>query len=170
MSSSPPSNGPKKPGRRNPKRKDVGYKRPPIEHRFPPGRSGNPGGRKKGAIGLKKILEEELTSTIKIDVGKPGEPKKVTLSKLQIVVKRLVEKAMKGDQRAIEQLITLNITIFGLGDEDDAAEKQLTPGELAYLDQLSKRFVSGDAEAGHEADPRAVAKDDSDEDEESGDA
>lgn len=147
-----------------PKRTDVGYKLPPKEHQFQPNQSGNPGGRKKGAIGLKKILEQELTSTIKIDVGKPGEPKKVTLSKLQIVVKRLVEKAMKGDQRAIEQLITLNITIFGLGNEDDAAEKQLTPGEQAYLDQLSKRFASGDAEADHEADPSAVAKDADEED------
>lgn len=142
----------------------IGYKHPPRKHQFKPGQSGNPRGRKKAAIGLRKILEQELTATIRIDVGKPGAPKTMSLSKLQVVVKRLVEKAMKGDQRAIEQLITLNVTIFGLGDADASAENQLSPGEQAYLDAVTRRFSSGDGDVGHMADPSAVGESEVNED------
>ena len=36
----------------------AGYKKPPRGSRFPPGRSGNPGGRPPGAKGWKKIVDE----------------------------------------------------------------------------------------------------------------
>src|SRR5690606_35482513 len=38
-----------------PARYDVGYAKPPAEHRFRKGQSGNPGGRPKGAVNKPKI-------------------------------------------------------------------------------------------------------------------
>ena len=133
----------------------VGYKHPPKKHQFGPGQSGNPGGRKPGARHLRTILAKELGSKVKINVGTDRAPKQMTLSKLQIVVKRLIEKAMKGEQRSIDQLIQLNITMFGVGDEETDAAAKLTPGEEAFLAAMNRRLPSGDAEAGREAAPDA---------------
>lgn len=47
----------------------VGYGRPPVEHRFKPGQSGNPRGRRKGAKNAATILEEQLFRTIRVRVG-----------------------------------------------------------------------------------------------------
>ncbi len=45
---------------------EVGYGKPPAEHRFQPGKSGNPGGRPKGAKGrratVKRVLMEKHRS------------------------------------------------------------------------------------------------------------
>nr|MBA3241403.1 hypothetical protein [Acidobacteriota bacterium] len=47
----------------------VGYGKPPREHRFQPGLSGNPKGRRKGARGLKTDLQAELDGTIAITIN-----------------------------------------------------------------------------------------------------
>lgn len=47
---------------------EVGYKKPPVETRFPPGKSGNPGGRKRGASVLHE-LERELAEGAEIVDG-----------------------------------------------------------------------------------------------------
>ena len=45
---------------------EVGYGKPPKEHRFKKGVSGNEGGKKKGTKSLKTDLEEELKSLVEI--------------------------------------------------------------------------------------------------------
>jgi hypothetical protein len=47
----------------------VGYKRPPREHQFRPGQSGNPSGRPKGARNFKSELREELGELVTIRDG-----------------------------------------------------------------------------------------------------
>ncbi|MDQ3420648.1 MAG: DUF5681 domain-containing protein [Acidobacteriota bacterium] len=140
----------------------VGYKRPPRQHQFPPGRSGNPRGRPRGAKGLKQILQSEFSQRMRIMEG--DKPLKV--SKLQLIVKRELEKAMAGDQRAIEHVISLNIQMFGLG-ADEPREEELTLGEQLYLEAIMKRLApSSDEEAGHPTDPNSSeASDLEDEDE-----
>lgn len=128
----------------------AGYKRPPKRHQFPPGRSGNPRGRPKGAKGLKQILASEFSQRMKIMEG--NKPLKV--SKLQLIVKRELEKAMAGNQRAIEHVISLNIQMFGLGLDEPKEDEELTLGEQLYIDAIMKRLgPSSDEEAGHPADP-----------------
>lgn len=139
----------------------TGYKRPPREHQFKPGKSGNPKGRPKAAPGLRKILEKEIGERVRIPIG----DKVLSLSKMQIVVKRLVEKAMKGDQRSIEHLINLNITMFGLGVENEDDHAPLTPGEEAFLAAFSRRLPGSDQEAGFEADPSELSMDEETEEE-----
>ena len=80
---------------------DVGYKKPPRETRFQKGQSGNPNGRPKGVNNFKTDLAAELNEQIRITEG--GTAKLFT--KQQALIKRTMEKACKGDMRAIEVLI-----------------------------------------------------------------
>jgi hypothetical protein len=50
-------------------RNDVGYGRPPIEHQFKPGRSGNPFGRPKGARRFTADLLDELGEIVAVTSG-----------------------------------------------------------------------------------------------------
>jgi uncharacterized protein DUF5681 len=61
----------------------IGYKRPPKEHQFRPGQSGNPGGRPKGARSFKSDLRDELSELTKFQDG--GEQHTVSA-----LIKRLV--------------------------------------------------------------------------------
>lgn len=142
-----------------PEEEPTGYKRPPKKHQFKPGRSGNPKGRPKSAVGLRKILKRELSAKVAIREG----GKTLSLSKLQAVVKRLVEKAMNGDQRAIEHLVNLNISIFGLGNDGPSESSALTPGEEAFLDAMMRRMPGSDEDAGFEGDPDAVSDNENEE-------
>ena len=134
----------------------VGYKRPPRKHQFQPGRSGNPKGRPRGAKGLRQILQGEFSQRMRIMEG--DKPLKV--SKLQLIVKRELEKAMAGNQRAIEHVISLNIQMFGLGTDEPKEEEELTLGEQLYIEALMKRMgPSSDEEARHAADPEIAEAD-----------
>ncbi|RED18871.1 DUF5681 domain-containing protein [Parasphingopyxis lamellibrachiae] len=95
------------------RRRPVGYGNPPVEHQFGPGQSGNPGGRPPGAKSLKTVLAEEQSQRVS---ATDSQGKTRSYSKLQLVVKRLIEKAAKGDVRAIAKLIELNIQVFGIED------------------------------------------------------
>jgi hypothetical protein len=126
----------------------VGPGHPPKKHQFPKGKSGNPKGRPKGAKGLKTIFDKEVNERLSITVN----GRKQSLSKLELTVKRLVEKAMKGEQRSIEKLLDMNITLFGHGDEDEGEADRLTPAEEAFVASLMRRGPSSDEEADHAAD------------------
>ena len=71
---------------------EVGYRKPPADSQFRPGRSGNPRGRPKGARSLQALVRQELDS--KIVVTEQG--KRCLLSKRQVLAKQLVNKALAG--------------------------------------------------------------------------
>jgi hypothetical protein len=143
----------------------IGYKRPPRKHQFQPGRSGNPRGRPKGAKGLRQILQGEFSQRMQIMEG--DKPLKV--SKLQLIVKRELEKAMAGNQRAIEHVISLNIQMFGLGTDEPKEEEELTLGEQLYIEAIMKRLgPSSDEEAGHAADPDIAGSDGAEDEDDAG--
>lgn len=81
----------------------VGYGKPPKDTQFEKGKSGNPKGRPKGTPDLKTIVRKLLSSQVTITAS--GKKKKV--STLTATVMRLNEKALKGDMRAIEKLLSL---------------------------------------------------------------
>lgn len=112
----------------------IGYRRPPKQHRFPPGKSGNPKGRTRGAKGMRTILRKEFNERVRITEN--GKTRKI--SKMELLVKRLAEKGAKGDSKSIIKLIDLGMMVFGMEDEISEAPS-LTRDEQAIIDQAVKR-------------------------------
>lgn len=81
---------------------EVGYGKPPVATRFKPGQSGNPKGKKKKPkpeTSLKPVLKEVLEEPVTLN-GRKYTP-------MEVVVRTLMNKAMKGDMRAIKAIIEL---------------------------------------------------------------
>ena len=80
-----------------------GYGKPPVKNQFKKGQSGNPKGRPKtntsDGIDISQILTGPLTVTID---GKAQE-----MSPFEISVRKLAQKAVAGDFRAISNFIRL---------------------------------------------------------------
>jgi len=73
----------------------VGYGRPPEEHQFKPGRSGNPSGRPRGPESFSDRLNRELRKKVTIREG--GRERRV--SKGELLITRLVNDSLNGDYR-----------------------------------------------------------------------
>lgn len=115
----------------------VGYGKPPTKSRFKPGQSGNPSGRRKGSVNLKSDLRSELSEKIQIREGE----RSLKVSKQRAMLKALVAKALKGDARAANVVLTLVGRLF----EPEAAAEEvpaLTPDDEAILARfLARRLV-----------------------------
>lgn len=96
---------------------NVGYKKPPKCTQFQPGQSGNPEGRPKGVKNLATDLQGELEQ--KIIITEANKTQEVT--KQRAMLKTLFAKALKGDTRAANVLITL---ILGLEQANASTEHQ----------------------------------------------
>ena len=78
----------------------VGYGKPPKEHQFKKGQSGNPRGRPKQKRSLKDLVVAELDRTH--EVTDKGRKRRVT--GWQLAAAALVRKAYKGDTRAFQEV------------------------------------------------------------------
>lgn len=85
------------------KKHEVGYRRPPKGSQFKPGHSGNPKGRPKGSKNLRISLERIFTKTVSVRKGDRVHK----VSSLEAVIMTNINKALKGDQRAIEAVYKL---------------------------------------------------------------
>jgi len=84
---------------------DVGYGKPPVQTRFKPGQSGNPGGRRKGSKNRLPALNEERLKTIVIEeayrmVSISDAKGEIRIPIAQAVIRSLAVNAAKGNQRA----------------------------------------------------------------------
>lgn len=82
----------------------VGRGKPPKEHQFQPGRSGNPGGRKKGTRNLGAIFSE-LGQT-EIEVIENGRRRRVEIN--EALCLSLVKVGLDGNTRAISTFFHLH--------------------------------------------------------------
>ena len=83
---------------------EVGYGKPPKEHQWKKGQSGNPKGRPPDSRNLKRVLREVVTETTEVIVN--GEP--VTMSVQEAMMRRLVMKALKGDRFAMRLFVEIS--------------------------------------------------------------
>jgi hypothetical protein len=95
-----------------------GYKKPPSHSQFKKGQSGNPAGRPKGARNVSSLLEKILFSPFKYTEG--GKQKSST--RIDFLLKRLVNDAMKGDHKAVQILF---VALRNGGGFEGAADKSL---------------------------------------------
>jgi hypothetical protein len=93
---------------RNPGDYEVGYKKPPKQHQFRKGESGNQGGRPKGRSHYLADLRRALNQ--KVVVTENGKTKRMSM--YEVVVRQLLASAAKGtDPRLIEAVIKLPLLL-----------------------------------------------------------
>jgi hypothetical protein len=104
------------------KRTDVGYRRPPKEHRFTPGQSGNPKGRPRRAATLQSEILEELFQ--EITIKEDGQSVRVT--KIRALLKATLARAIAGDAKATKLLLEAmrGIAPAPPNNESDAADDE----------------------------------------------
>ena len=114
----------------------VGYGKPPKASRFKPGSSGNAKGRPKGSKNLKTLIRRAMTSTIAIQEGSRTR----WVSKIEGVVLRQLQDALKGNDRAAMAVIKMAIQM-GLLEEPDSnsVETALSASDERILAELFAR-------------------------------
>jgi len=102
---------------------DVGYCRPPAAHRFKLGNKANPQGRKKGSHNRKVVIREVLLQVVTVREGDTVKQ----MSALEAVLKKMLAKALAGDNKAA-------LTIIGIAQKEGI----LTPEQEQVVDDLSE--------------------------------
>lgn len=87
--------------RKKPRSYEVGYGRPPVENRFKPGQSGNPGGRPAQKQDLTTRIGKKLATKRTVIIS--GNQTKLSVE--DILIERLIERAAKGDMKALLLLL-----------------------------------------------------------------
>jgi len=105
---------------------DVGYSRPPSEHQFKKGQSGNPKGRPRGAKGVSTLVLEAANAPIRVTEN--GKVQQTTV--LNAAVKQQALKAAGGDPRATERLIA------HVSKAEEAKTRERPDMELSEADRL----------------------------------
>ncbi len=116
---------------------NVGYGKPPKSSRFRKGESGNPKGRPKGANNFKTDLAEELKERILVREG----DRSIKISKQRAVIKSVVAKTLRGDQRAANTLLNAMFRLLDLDGAGSDADRPITADENEVLAVLQQRLA-----------------------------
>lgn len=108
----------------------IGYGKPPKHSQFKKGQSGNPNGRPRKSRNLRTLIQEELETPVILQEN--GQQIKTT--KAAAMSKRIVNKALSGDPRAIQTLIRM----MPQEQQDDVVE--LSDDDLAAFIDLRQRI------------------------------
>lgn len=126
----------------------VGYRKPPKEHRFKPGTSGNPKGRSKTywSQSFSELVHDELKSEVM--VAENGKRKK--LPKSVILAKNLVKEAMQINPVALKILsqITDRFTKDGCGPT--STDFRMTSAGMAMVEAMAEDIRTWQADKGTE--------------------
>ncbi|CAA2105375.1 hypothetical protein MBUL_03161 [Methylobacterium bullatum] len=93
----------------NPKRPtgyEVGYGKPPADHRFRKGQSGNPRGRPRGysaPLGRRDLLDA-LTQAGREPIAITKDGRTIQTTQIEALAQQLTRKALQGDMRAAKLL------------------------------------------------------------------
>jgi hypothetical protein len=107
---------------------EVGYRRPPKEHQFRKGQSGNQKGRPKGRRSFLSLLNDALNEQVTVNEG--GQRRKI--KKRVAAAKQIANKAASGDYRTIKMLIEL----------DQSSELDENVNREAVLAQVRQRVAA----------------------------
>lgn len=125
----------------------VGYQRPPRATQFKPGQSGNPKGRSKAARAMNSIVRDNLTQKVTVRTANGTR----RISRIDAVVQKTIELAMKGNTRALTELLKLYSVAVpeAKADHDDGVGtlEELSAADLAILRALQP---TADGEIDHE--------------------
>jgi hypothetical protein len=122
----------------------VGYARPPKEHQFPKGKTGNPKGRPKNARNTADTARIYLDASI--IVRERGRARR--MNRRQILIHQLYDRATKGDNRAAAILLDLDLKARAReslpADASTAAGEPITDAtDLAILARYADALRKG---------------------------
>jgi hypothetical protein len=112
----------------------VGYCRPPKQHQFKPGQSGNPKGRPKGTPTLQEVMTKEAAKLIKVKQG----DKIIHVPKAEALARRVIGMALEGDLAAARLVFQLTATSETSADTGSTEIFELPNDEV--ITRMLKRF------------------------------
>jgi hypothetical protein len=112
----------------------TGYKKPPKEHRFRPGQSGNANGRPKGRKNTATLLREILDR--KIAVRNSSTIRKISVR--EAILTRFAESALKGDTKSAAFLLQRDDGTEAVQENADTAT---TPEEQEIIDRYLEAYL-----------------------------
>lgn len=115
---------------------EVGYGKPPKHTRFKQGQSGNPKGRPKGTHNFETDVKATLSAPVRIT--RDGKPRKVSTQEAALL--RLRERALSGDARALDRLLTL---AQAYNKEELTAQSGLSTDDAVLLELFMQRVHNG---------------------------
>jgi Family of unknown function (DUF5681) len=110
----------------------VGYGRPPPEHKFKKGASGNPKGRPKGAKNEATILRALLNR--KIQLRQDGKSQSITV--LEAMLLKIADEALKGNPKAAAFLLDRYAPVDAVGED----RVELDPDDQQILESFARRL------------------------------
>jgi len=114
-----------------------GFTRPPRHSQFKPGQSGNPKGRPKGTRNLKTDLTRLMRK--RVQIREDGHQRDV--SRQELVLLRLFERAAKGDVKAANSLINM-VMKLNPQTEQLSAVSQVSETDKQIIDDFLRRYVN----------------------------
>jgi hypothetical protein len=106
---------------------EVSYGKPPKGRRFAKRQSGNPKGRPKGSKNLATIVAEQSRQRVHVN-GR-------LMTKLELIVTQLANKAAKGDLRSQREYLSLTRNV------EEASSSGLSPTTTNEADQKVLKSV-----------------------------
>jgi hypothetical protein len=115
----------------------VGYGRPPVEHQFKPGQSGNKRGRPKGSKNEATILNELLSR--KININQNGKTRRISV--LEGMFLKFAEDALRGNPKSAAFLLSRKQLIESIEQPGaaavDADEQKILD---AFIQEIEEKF------------------------------
>jgi Family of unknown function (DUF5681) len=120
---------------------EVGYCRPPVERRFAAGNRANPNGRPRGSRSVGAVLQDIMRQ--KIAVSEHGKTRRIPT--LEVILRRLANDAMRGDQRALKLLMEF-LHRYGAEVEGTVRTEDITSEDLEILSDYLRKTGSSNSD------------------------
>ena len=121
---------------------DVGYGKPPVAHRFKHGNKANPKGRKKGTRNRKVVIHDVLFEAVTVREG--GEIRQ--MSALEAVLKKMLSKALAGDNKAAFAIVGIAQKQGILTPEQEQVVDDLSESDIAIMEDVRRRLAASELE------------------------
>lgn len=119
----------------------VGKNQTPEDSRWKPGQSGNPRGRKKMKADLDEIIIDMMEETITLT---SSQGRKLRMTQVTALMRKLYEKAIKGDLKTAKDLIDRYAEAKGRQLAAGSSNDGLNGAEKELLEFFLRRFRGGD--------------------------